>query len=68
WPKDLYVIPQYFFAVAMTGCEISLSEEHTEYQWGSYEKTLARLHWESNRTALWELHERLLEDKLEAVD
>lgn len=65
WPQDLYVIPQYFFAVDITGHEIVLSAEHTAYKWGSCEEIFELLRWESNRTALWELHEKLKKDELE---
>jgi hypothetical protein len=38
---------------------LSLSWEHCEVAWLTFEEALGRLEWESNRTALRELHERL---------
>ncbi len=60
WPSDLYVVPEYAFGFACAG-EPTLSREHLEYAWLSYEEARDRLKWDSNRTALYELHRRLLE-------
>ena len=38
---------------------LRLSEEHAEYRWVAYEEGLRNLRWDSNKTALWELHHRL---------
>ncbi len=59
WPQSIYVIPEYAFAVDCTGREIVISEEHSSLEWGTYQEIHDRLHWESNRVALWELDERL---------
>lgn len=59
WPADLFVIPEYAFAVDCSNLELVLSDEHSELVWDMYEETRQRLHWDSNRTALWELRERL---------
>lgn len=59
WPAELYVIPQYSFAVDSSGHEIQLSHEHTEMKWGSFEEVESCLYWSSNKVALWELNERL---------
>lgn len=59
WGADVLVIPEYTFGVEVIDAELSISNEHTEYAWLGYEEALSRLHWESNRTALWELHHRL---------
>jgi dATP pyrophosphohydrolase len=53
------VIPQYTFAVHVESDNITLSHEHTEFKWATYEEADQMLHWQSNRTALWELNERL---------
>jgi hypothetical protein len=53
------VIPERCFGVAIQDTEIRLSREHTHYRWVSYEEALRRLHWDSNRNALWELDLRL---------
>lgn len=64
WPKDLYVIPEHYFAVECNEIEIVLSHEHTEYRWVSYEEAVKLLKWDSNQTALWELNQRLLYNDL----
>ena len=58
WPADTYVVPEYTFAFPCDGA-MQLSHEHTEYVWLSYEAACSRLKWDSNRTALYELHCRL---------
>ena len=58
WPKDTYVVPEFAFGFECTK-EIQLSSEHTECVWLSYEETYAKLKWDSNRTALYELNRRL---------
>lgn len=64
WPKDLYVIPEYYFAVECDGIEIVISHEHTEYKWALYDEAVSLLKWDSNKNALWELNERLLNNDL----
>ena len=62
WPPRLYVIAMSMFAVAAAGSAIRLSREHTSVRWKRYEQAARRLRWDSDRTALWELNERLLGD------
>lgn len=64
WPDDLYVIPEYHFAVEAGAPEARLSAEHTACEWLPYDTAFARLHWQSNQTALHELAERLSRDDL----
>ena len=58
WPDDTYVVPEYAFAFPCPD-EIRLSHEHTECVWLPYEAAREKLRWDSNRTALYELHCRL---------
>lgn len=58
WPEDMYVLPEYAFGFECTE-EIRLSHEHTECEWLFFEDAYAKLQWDSNRTALYELHCRL---------
>ncbi len=60
WGEDVLVIPNHCFGVAVTNERLVLSEEHTEYRWMTYEEAMDSLHWEDNRTALWELNHRLV--------
>ncbi len=59
WPEDLYVIPEYAFAVDLLDTDLELSTEHDRYEWLGYGAARMRLSWDSNRVALWELNERL---------
>ena len=59
WGDGVYVVPEYSFGVEMTDKDLTLSFEHTKLQWLQYEKAVAMLTWDSNKTALWELNERI---------
>ena len=59
WDAALRRIPEDAFGVAVDGRPISLSPEHTEVAWLTFEEALSRLSWDSNRIALRELHDRL---------
>ena len=63
WPQDTYVIPEYAFGFECTD-SILLSREHLECVWLTYEEAKARLKWDSNRTALYELDCRLKKTEL----
>ncbi|AHI57142.1 NUDIX hydrolase [Listeria ivanovii] len=56
-----YVIPEYCFAIDLTlfSHKIKLSSEHKAIQWLSYQAANEILEWDSNKTALYELNERL---------
>jgi dihydroneopterin triphosphate diphosphatase len=63
WGPDLYVVTERAFGVRLdVGLVITLSREHTDYRWVPYAEAVRLLRWESNRTALWELNERLTRD------
>jgi dATP pyrophosphohydrolase len=59
WPKDLYVLPGYYFSVHLASPTIKLSDEHTDFKWVTYQEAVDLLKWEADKTALWELSERL---------
>lgn len=59
WGEPIYVIPQYCFGVQLSQRRLALSPEHTEAVWLPYAQALGRLHYDGNRTALWELECRL---------
>lgn len=59
WGEDVYVIPQHSFGVAAHDVPISISHEHTEYQWFTYEEACRLIKYDGSRTALWELDKRL---------
>ena len=58
WDRHIYVIPEFTFGFQCRQ-QIRLSDEHTEYLWLPYGQALEKLKWDSNRTALFELHCRL---------
>jgi len=60
WPEGTFVIPEYYFAVDVSGETISLSNEHSESRWCTFEEGVKLLKFESNKNGLWELNERLM--------
>ncbi|MEU9397034.1 NUDIX pyrophosphatase [Streptomyces sp. NPDC048324] len=60
WPAGTYVVPEYAFAADLTDIEIKLSDEHSAVQWLDCKAAGNLLRFDSNRTAVRELHERLL--------
>ena len=60
WDPALYVIPQYSFGVDCARQSLVLSHEHDALEWLPYAEAHARFTYDSNRTALWELNQRLL--------
>ncbi len=65
--EEIYVIPQYCFAIDAGDSELAISSEHTEVRWLSYDQAWSLLTWDSNRCALWELNERLKTMAFEAA-
>ncbi|WP_043267239.1 NUDIX pyrophosphatase [Streptomyces sp. CT34] len=59
WPTGTYVVPEHSFAADLTGVEVKISHEHTNIQWLDFQAAHSALRFDSNRTALGELHERL---------
>lgn len=60
WGDDIFVVPEYSFAVNTLGHDFVLSSEHKEFKWVSYDEAMGMLKYDSNRSALWELNIRLL--------
>lgn len=58
WPEHVLVVPEYAFAVEVEDVHLR-SSEHRELRWCSIPEAMKLLRFDSNRTALWELHERL---------
>jgi len=53
------VIPEYCFAVELPHKNIRLSDEHTLFAWVDYHTAMARLQYDSNKVALWELDNKI---------
>lgn len=62
WGPDVYVVKEVSFGVKVHNKEIKISSEHTNYDWFSYKEAIELLRWDSNKVALWELNQRLLND------
>lgn len=54
WDKNTHVIPEYSFAFECDS-EPTLSNEHTEYKWLTYDETRKLLKWDSNKVAMYEI-------------
>ncbi len=59
WGEKVFVVPEYSFAVNVTNKKIILSDEHKMMQWMNYNEAISKLKYDSNKTALWELNERM---------
>ncbi|NIZ19433.1 NUDIX hydrolase [Entomospira culicis] len=60
WGDKVIVIPVYSFAVLCdVNMKISISDEHLEYQWSYYDEAIKLLHFDLDKTALYELNERI---------
>ena len=55
WDKNTYVIPEYSFAFECDS-EPTLSNEHTEYKWLTYDKARKLLKLDSNKVAMYEIN------------
>jgi dATP pyrophosphohydrolase len=59
WGETVYVIPEHAFGVDVSGRDLQLSAEHTELRWLSGAEAQGLVRFDSNRVALWELHQKL---------
>lgn len=60
WPSDVYVVRKHYFALGLGDQgRITLSDEHSEFTWVSYDDAQAILTYDDDRTALWELSQRI---------
>lgn len=59
WGENCFVIPEYAFAVNVKDEKFNLSNEHTKYNLVDYDSALKLLKYDSNKTALYELDERI---------
>jgi len=59
WGEDRFVVPEYAFGVIAGQDQLNLSSEHPEVRWMPFGDAEALLRFDSNRTALWELNQRI---------
>lgn len=60
WGPDVLVVPEYTFGVQLSGAELRIGPEHTDFRWVDYDTCREMLHWDSNRNALHELNHRVI--------
>ena len=66
WGKDVLLIKEYSFGVEINkNTIIKLSKEHLKYEWVTFDEAYKKLKWDSNKTAIWELNQRIKRRKLE---
>jgi dATP pyrophosphohydrolase len=60
WGESVYVIPQYCFGAQVSAdYSITLSREHLEFRWMTFEEAHCAMHYDGDKVALWELNQRL---------
>lgn len=60
WGENVIVIPVHCFSVEIDPTEsVVLSVEHTQYRWVDYETAISMLHFDIDKTAIWELDTKL---------
>ncbi len=59
WAPDVFVVPEIVFAADAGEADIVLSDEHSTVVWQPFDVAASLLHFDSNRTAILELSERL---------
>lgn len=64
WGNDVYVVTEHSFGVFTDNSDIKLSSEHKQYEWFTFDEAYNKLTFDSNKTALWELNQRLINDDL----
>lgn len=62
WDKNIFVIPEYSFAFECDS-DLTLSKEHYEYKWLTYDEARKLLKWDSNKVAMYEI-KCILENRL----
>ena len=59
YKNNIYVVYEYAFGICIDNEKIELSDEHEKYKWVSFDEAIKLLKYDSNKTALFELNERL---------
>lgn len=60
WGEDVFYSEEFAFAANIEGKDITLSHEHEEYKWVDYLSARSELKYDSNKSALWEINEKLI--------
>ena len=65
WGEKTYVVKEYAFGIELSKKDkIVLSNEHTSFRFVDYETARKRFRYDSNKTALYELNERVKNNDL----
>ena len=56
------VVPEYAFGVKAKSKNLRIGKEHSEYRWLPFREAHKLLKYDSNKTALWELNQRLTKE------
>lgn len=59
WGENVFYSEEFSFAVNIINRKIVLSDEHDECKWVTYEEARQLLKYDSNKSALWELNEKI---------
>lgn len=59
WEEDRFVVPEHAFGVLVSQGDLNLSSEHAAIRWLPFSEAERFLTFDSNRTALWELNQRI---------
>jgi len=62
--KGIWIIPEYCFAVKLESRLLRISSEHKLVKWASYDEAMLCLKYDSNKIALWELRQRIIENDI----
>jgi dATP pyrophosphohydrolase len=63
WGSTVAEIPEHCFAVELDSNHITLSNEHTAFQWCDFDEAINLLYWNSNQMALKELGEQIAQPR-----
>lgn len=64
WPKTVFVVQCNAFGVEIPCEKIKLSEEHLEFRWLPYNIAYDFLRYDYDKTTLWELDQRIKDNRL----
>lgn len=67
WDENCFVVPEFAFGVRLEQEKLTLSHEHREYRWVDYDTAWKLLRYDSNRTAMFELRERIARGRLAEI-
>ena len=64
YKNNIYIVYEYAFGIKINNEKIKLSDEHEKYIWVNFNEAINLLKYDSNKTALFELNERLIHNEV----